>query len=155
MHLPIVGEPYRVIAYHRPTLLTHLLDLNDDDRYGRFATSLSNAEITSYVNRIDLERDIGLAVASADERIIGFIHLAVHGDAAELGASVSAPWRRQGVAQQLFKAAVKSARSAGIREIHLATAHPVARHILTRLGYPCRMQMTYPRGVVPLQDTAA
>lgn len=155
MHPPIVGEPYRVIAFHRPALLTHLLDLNDDDRYGRFASSLSDAGIASYVNRIDLEKDIGLALASADGRMIGFIHLAIHGDAAELGASVSAPWRRQGVAQQLFKAAVKSARNAGICEIHLATAHPVARHILARLGYPSRMQMTYPRGVVPLLDTAA
>lgn len=155
MHPPIVREPYRVTACQRPALLLHLQGLNDDDRYGRFATSLSDAGIASYVSRIDLQEDIGLAVASADERIVGFIHLAVHKDTAELGASVSAPWRRQGVAQQLFIAAVESARDVGVREIHLATAHPVARHILAILGYPCRMQMTYPRGVVPIQDRGA
>lgn len=150
MHRPILGQPYRVTDEHRASVLAHLLALDNDDRYGRFATALSDAGISTYVSRIDLTRDIGLAVVGADEKVIGFIHLALHRHSAELGASVSEHWRKQGVAYRLFKTAVIQARVAGIREIHLATAHPVARHIFTKLGYECQLNPSYPRGVVGL-----
>lgn len=150
MHWPMLGEPYRVSNEQRASVLAHLLALDNDDRYGRFATSLSDAGISTYVSRIDFMLDIGLAVAGADKQVIGFIHLAVHGEAAELGASVSALWRKQGVAHQLFKTAAIHAESAGMRAIYLATAHPVARHIFTKLGYECHLNSSYPRGVVRL-----
>ena len=73
---PIPGEPYRIIASQRTRVLDHLQALDDDDRYGRFATSLSDTGIAAYVGRIDFERDIGLAVAAVDEPVIGFVHLA-------------------------------------------------------------------------------
>lgn len=151
---PIPGEPYRIIASQRTRVLDHLLALDDDDRYGRFATSLSDTGIAAYVGRIDFERDIGLAVAAVDEPVIGFVHLAVHGDSAELGASVSAPWRKQGVARLLFEATVETARMLEIREIHLATAHPVARYIFAKLGLSCLRNETYPRGIVVLAPKA-
>lgn len=147
---PMASAPFRIAAGERTAVLAHLLALDADDRYGRFATYLSDAAIAAYVDRLDLARDIGLAVADADERIIGFIHLAIHGDAAELGASVALAWRKQGVAYRLFQTAIQQARTAGIGEIHLAAAHPVARHIFARLGHACRLNPTYPRGIVGL-----
>lgn len=150
MHPPILRGPYRVADAHRASVLAHLLALDNDDRYGRFATSLSDAGISAYVGSIDFTRDIGLAVAGADEQVIGFVHLAVHGDSAELGASVSASWRKLGVAHRLFKTAAIQGSATGIREIHLATAHPVARHIFKTLGYECLMNPNYPRGVLGL-----
>lgn len=150
MYLPISGEPYRVANGQSASVLAHLLALDNDDRYGRFATALSDAGIAAYVSRIDFTLDIGLAVAGADQQVIGFIHLAVHGDAAELGASVSPHWRKQGVAHRLFKTAAIQARAAGVQEIHLATAHPVSRHIFTKLGYECHLNPSYPRGIVGL-----
>ncbi len=150
MRQPMPSAPFGIAAGQRAAVLGHLLALDSDDRYGRFATSLSDAAIAAYVGRIDLARDIGLAVADTDARVIGFMHLAVHGDAAELGASVALPWRKQGVAHSLFQAAVNQAQAAGIREIHLAAAHPVARHIFAKLGYACRLNPTYPRGIVGL-----
>lgn len=150
IHRPILGEPYRVTNEQRASVLAHLLALDNDDRYGRFATSLSDAGIADYVSRIDFAQDIGLAVAGTDEQVIGFIHLAPHGYSAELGASVSAQWRKLGVAHQLFKTAAFQAQVAGFREIHLATGHPVAMHIFTKLGYECHLNPSYPRGVVGL-----
>lgn len=143
-------EPYRITALQSSSVLAHLLALNEDDRHGRFATTLSDMGIEAYVSRIDFEKDIGLAVAAADEKVIGFIHLAVHGNSADLGASVSLPWRKLGVAHQLFQTAASHARAVGLREIHLASAHPVARHIFAKLGYACLLHPTYPRGVVKL-----
>jgi len=144
------GEPYRVTNGLRTLVLAHLLALDGDDRYGRFGVSLSDAGISSYVGSIDFRRDIGLAVEGSDGNIIGFIHLACHGYSAELGASVSGVWRKQGIAHRLFKSALNQAPAAGIGEIHLAAAHPVARHIFTKLGYGCRLNPGYPRGLIKL-----
>lgn len=150
MPWPMRREPQRVADGQRAAVLAHLLALDPDDRYARFATPLSDAGIARYVSCIDFEHDIGLMVTAADAQVIGFIHLAMHGEVAELGASVAALQRKQGIAHALFKTAASAARGAGVHEIHLATAHPVARHILARLGYPCTLQPTYPRGVVGL-----
>ncbi len=151
MQVPLFGEPFRVTTGERPAVLAHLLQLSADDRYGRFATSLSDNGIEAYVARIDFARDIGVATAGNNGQVTGFIHLAVYGDSAELGASVGARWRRQGIARQLFSGAVELALMGGIREIHLATGHPVARRIFAGMGYPCLLRASYPRGVVELK----
>jgi GNAT superfamily N-acetyltransferase len=151
MQEPLSGEPFRVTAGERPAVLAHLLQLSADDRYGRFATSLSDNGIEDYVARINFARDIGVAITGNDGQVKGFIHLAVYGDEAELGASVGAQWRRQGIARQLFSGAVQLALKEGIREIHLATGHPVAKRIFSGMGYPCLLRATYPRGVIELK----
>ncbi len=145
------GEPVRIGAAWRHAVLAHLLALDADDRYARFATALSDAGIAAYVRGIDLQRDICLATTDPAGRTSGFIHLAVAGAVAELGASVQPRWRRQGLARRLFAAAVGFARAGGLREIHLATAHPVARRIFASLGYACTLQLAYPRGVVAME----
>lgn len=145
-----LGEPVRLDAVWRPAVRKHLLALSPDDRYGRFATALSDAGIAAYAERIDVARDICFATVESDGRLSGFIHLAVYGEVAELGASVLPRWRKQGRARRLFAAALTVASASGIREIHLATGHPVARRICGRLGYLCKTQSVYPRGVVSL-----
>jgi len=140
-----------VTAGERPAVLAHLLQLNADDRYGRFATSLSDNGIEAYVARIDFAQDICVATTGKDGQIAGFVHLAVHGDSAELGASVDARWRRQGLARRLFADAVELALTGSIREIHLATGHQVARRIFAGMGYPCLLRATYPRGIIVLR----
>lgn len=151
MQEPLLGEPFRVTAGERPAVLAHLLQLSADDRYGRFATSLSDNGIEAYVARINFTRDICVATAGSNGQLTGFIHLAVNGDSAELGASVGARWRRQGLARQLFSDAVELALMGGVREIHLATGHQVARQIFDEMGYPCLLRATYPRGIVVLR----
>jgi GNAT superfamily N-acetyltransferase len=147
----LLKEPLRVTTSGRPAVLAHLLQLNADDRYGRFATALSDNGIDAYVARIDFARDICVAISGTDGQIAGFVHLAVYGDGAELGASVDARWRRQGMARALFSGAVQLALEDGIREIHLATGHPAARRIFTGMGYPCQLRASYPRAVVTLR----
>lgn len=148
---PLLCEPVRLHAVWRQAVRKHLLALGPDDRYGRFATALSDAAITAYAERIDFARDLCFATVEPDGLLSGFIHLAVYGEVAELGASVLPIWRKQGRARQLFAAALTVASASGIREIHLATGHPVARRICGRLGYLCKTQSVYPRGVVSLE----
>ncbi|MFH1659748.1 MAG: GNAT family N-acetyltransferase [Pseudomonadota bacterium] len=147
------GEPRRLTAAARPAVLAHLLALSADDRYGRFATALSDAGIVAYNGRIDFGDDICLATQESDGRLSGFIHLAVHGAVAELGASVLPHWRQQGRARLLFGAALAAAAAGGMREIHLATGHPAARHICAGLGYAMTEGAGYPRVRVQLPQS--
>lgn len=148
-----VKAPRRLTAVARPAVLAHLLALSADDRYGRFATALSDAGIVAYAGRIDFGDDICLATQESDGRLSGFIHLAVHGAVAELGASVLPHWRRQGRARLLFGAALAAAAAGGICEVHLATGHPAARHICAGLGYAMTEGMSYPRVRVHLPQS--
>jgi GNAT superfamily N-acetyltransferase len=144
------GEPRRLTAVARPAVVAHLLALSADDRYGRFATTLTDTGIAVYGERIDFARDLCFATCEPDGVISGFIHLAVHGDVAELGASVLPPWRRQGLARSLFGRALTAAAAGGIGEVLLATGHPAARHICAGLGYAMQENRTYPRVRVSL-----
>lgn len=141
----MIDETVRLGAVWRPAVEKHLLALSPDDRYGRFASALSDAAVAAYAGRIDFARDLCLAIVEADGRLSGVIHLAVHGQVAELGASVLPGWRRQGRARRLFAAALDAAAVLGIREVHLATGHPAARHICGGLGYSLREGAAYPR----------
>jgi GNAT superfamily N-acetyltransferase len=141
----VSDETVRLGAVWRPAVEKHLLALSPDDRYGRFASALSDAAVAAYAGRIDFARDLCLAIVEADGRLSGVIHLAVHGQVAELGASVLPGWRRQGRARRLFAAALDAAAALGIREVHLATGHPAARHICGGLGYLLREGAAYPR----------
>ena len=146
----LAGTVLRLDAIWRPAVRKHLLALGPDDRYGRFASPLPDVAVVAYADSIDFAHDLCFAIVEPDGQLSGFLHLAVHGQVAELGASVLPGQRRQGRARCLFKTALASAVDQGIREIHLATGHPVARRICGRLGYLCKTQSVYPRGVVSL-----
>jgi len=142
----------RLDAVWRPAVGKHLLALSPDDRYGRFASPLPDAAVAAYVESIDFAHDLCFATVEPEGCMSGFLHLAVHGKVAELGASVLPGQRRRGRAHGLFKTALASAADQGIREIHLATGHPVARHICAGLGYPMREGSGYPRVRVGLGE---
>lgn len=150
----IAGRPFatplRLTAAWRRAVLLHLLALDRDDRYGRFASPLSDDGIATYVAGIDFSNDYCFATIEADGQLSGFIHLAVHQQVAELGASVLSSQRRQGRGRRLFGAALVYAAARGIREIHLATGHPVARRICVGLGFGLTEGLGYPRVKVGL-----
>jgi hypothetical protein len=146
------GAVLRLDAVWRPAVGKHLLALDPDDRYGRFASPLPDAAVVAYADSIDFAHDLCFAIVEPDGRLSAFLHLAVHGQVAELGASVLPGQRRQGRARCLFKTALASAVDQGIREIHLATGHPVARHICAGLGYGMLEGAGYPRVRVGLGE---
>ena len=66
----------RLAAGDRAAILAHLLALNPDDRYGRFASALSDQAIASHVVRIALNRDLAFGIGENSGRLSAFIHLA-------------------------------------------------------------------------------
>lgn len=135
----------RLDATWREAVQQHLLALDADDRYGRFASPLADAAIVAYVECIDFTNDLCFGTPDAHGTLSGFLHLARFGTQAELGASVVATARRQGLARQLFAGALGEAARAGVQEILLATGHPAARHICAGLGYAQVEGRGYPR----------
>lgn len=134
----------------RPAILDHLLALSPSDRYGRFASVPSDQAIATYVSGMDLKQDLGFGIRGLSGRLAAFIHLPLCGEVAELGASVLAAYRQQGYARRLFADALEEAERQGIREVHLATGHPAARHICRSLGYRLQESFGHPRVRVQL-----
>ncbi len=148
--IPLPARPVlRLTPTHRRSVAQHLLALDADDRYSRFASALSDAGIAAYVRRIDFARDPCFGIVEPGGGLSGFIHLAVCEDVAELAASVLPPWRRRGRARQLIDVALRFAAAIGIREVHLATGHPAA-HICGGLGHHTLVGSEYPRVRVQL-----
>ncbi|MFN4340544.1 MAG: GNAT family N-acetyltransferase [Azonexus sp.] len=135
----------RLTSSHRCSVARHLLALNGDDRYSRFASALSDTGIALYVQSIDFEQDPCFGIVEPEGSLSGFIHLAVWEDVAELAASVLPPWRRRGQARQLIDIALCFAAAIGIREVHLATGHPAVRHICSGLGHHILVGSEHPR----------
>lgn len=140
----------RLRTSDRGAILDHLLALNADDRYGRFASALSDHAIAAYVDRLALDRDAGFGIGDVTGHLSGFIHLAVHGATGEIGASVLPACRRCGQARQLFAATFRHARQIGMTHIHLATGHPAAIRISHALAYPVERRASAPRAIISL-----
>jgi GNAT superfamily N-acetyltransferase len=102
-------------ANERPQLLTHLLALDAEDRYLRFAHMLSDDGIRHYIESIDLTRDAVFVVTGIDLEIIGAAHLAHEDGHAQLGISVLPESRGQGIGGALLERCAARARNWGMR----------------------------------------
>jgi GNAT superfamily N-acetyltransferase len=140
--------PRRLDGADKPAILKHLLALSPEDRYSRFASTLSDSAIANYVEKIDFERDGGLGIIDSAGTLVAFIHLARHWHKAELGASVRLAARHQGYARDLFKIALNEAELLGIRRVHLATGHPAALRIAQGLGFRLKTSPIMPRASI-------
>ena len=139
----------RLAAGDRGAILEHLLALNRDDRYGRFASALSDDAVAGYVARIALPPDLAFGIGIGGP-LSAFIHLAVHGRVGELAASVLPAYRRQGQARSLFAVALAHAGRLGMTHVHLASGHPAALRISRGLGYAVEIRPTTPRATINL-----
>ncbi|MED5622142.1 GNAT family N-acetyltransferase [Ideonella sp. BN130291] len=105
-------------ARHRTRILTHLLSLNESDRYLRFGYAASDEQITRYVDLIDFERDEVFGVFNRRLQLIAMAHLAYPDTAeaslAEFGVSVLGKARGRGYGARLFDHAVLHARNRGV-----------------------------------------
>jgi hypothetical protein len=63
-------------AGHRDQILSHLLQLNDEDRRLRFGTQTPDEVIALYVERLDFNKDTIFGIFNAELSLIGMAHLA-------------------------------------------------------------------------------
>jgi GNAT superfamily N-acetyltransferase len=113
--------PIRSLASrHRPRILSHLLALNERDRYLRFGYAASDSQISRYVEQMDFARDEVFGVFNRHLELVAMAHLAylepsaASRPAAEFGVSVAAVARGRGYGDRLFDHAALHARNRGI-----------------------------------------
>lgn len=128
---PTAGEGYRWVPVrsltvrHRRRVAEHLLGLGESDRYLRFGHVASNAQIESYVERIDFDRDEVFGVFNRRLELVAMAHLAylapVDGEvtSAEFGVSVSEHLRGRGMGSRLFHHSMLHARNRGVDTLHV------------------------------------
>ncbi|MBL8331275.1 MAG: GNAT family N-acetyltransferase, partial [Rubrivivax sp.] len=60
---------------HRSRILTHLLGLDEHDRYMRFGFAASDAQIGHYTDSLDFERDELFGIFNRRLELIAMAHL--------------------------------------------------------------------------------
>ena len=104
---------------HRARIATHLLELDENDRYLRFGYQANDEQIGRYAAQLDFERDEIFGVFNRRLELIAMAHLAfIHEPGApagaEFGVSVSKKARGRGFGARLFDRAVMHARNEGV-----------------------------------------
>ncbi len=156
--------PIRALsARHRPRILKHLLALESHDRYLRFGSVATDAQITHYVDLIDFESDEVFGIFNRRLELLAAAHLA-YGRArpaqreplsTEFGVSVAQRVRGRGYGTRLFERAALNARNRGVGRltIHaLSENHPMlliarkAGAIVVRDGSESQAEVILPPG---------
>ncbi len=104
----------------RTLILSHLLALNERDRYLRFGYPASDEQIGRYVEQLNFEHDEVFGIFNRRLDILAMAHLAYLDNgatprrAAEFGVSVAKNARGRGYGDRLFDHAALHARNRGI-----------------------------------------
>ena len=97
----------------------HLLALPPEDARLRFGSAVSAETIARYVDGIDFDEDEVFGVHGDGLKLVGAAHLALSGDAAELGVSVLPGQRGRGVGAALVARAAEHARNRRVPQLFM------------------------------------
>ena len=116
---PIVVPIRSLGPAYRERIATHLLALDDADRYLRFGYKASDEQISRYVADLNFERDEIFGIYNRHLELVAMAHVAFATDAqhqqcAEFGVSVLKKARGRGYGRRLFERAVIHARNEGV-----------------------------------------
>lgn len=104
---------------HRERIASHLLALDEHDRYLRFGYPANDEHIRRYTDQLDFDRDDIFGIYNRKLELIAVAHLAFMVEegkqpATEFGVSVSKKARGRGYGARLFDRAVTHARNEGV-----------------------------------------
>ena len=104
---------------HRARIATHLLALDEHDRYLRFGYAATDEQIQRYADSLDFDHDDIFGVYNRRLELIAMAHLAFSRDpehlgCAEFGVSVLKKGRGRGYGSRMFERAVMHARNEGV-----------------------------------------
>ena len=120
----------------RDALRTHFLALDAQDRRLRFGVSLSDDGLSTYVARIDFERDAVFGVYDDEMGLAGVGHLARAEGFAELGVSVLPSHRGEGIGGALLARTHVHARNWGVPTLfmHCLAENGAMMHLARKQG---------------------
>jgi GNAT superfamily N-acetyltransferase len=157
---PYGWVPIRVLAArHLPRIVAHLQALDEHDRYLRFGSPSSDAQVEAYARSIHFERDEVFGVFDRRLRLVAMAHLAYpparDGEPpanAEFGVSVAKRLRGRGVGERLFAHAALHARQRGVDTllVHALSENKAMLHIARKAGATIERDGPDSRAVVRL-----
>lgn len=119
-------------ARHRARILSHLLALDEGDRYLRFGYAASDGQLARYADLIDFSHDEVFGIFNRRLELLAVAHLAMPVTAtqgaraeAEFGVSVLPKARGRGYGRRLFDHAVLHARN---RRIDTLVIHALSEN---------------------------
>jgi GNAT superfamily N-acetyltransferase len=124
-HQPLALVPIRSIGpSERGRVASHLIALDEHDRYLRFGYVASDEQIHRYVDALDFDRDDIFGIYNRKLELIAMAHLAFSVDPrraswAEFGVSVLPHARGRGYGARLFDRAVMHSRNQGVTVIYI------------------------------------
>lgn len=131
----------RLGARHRRRIAVHLQALDEHDRYLRFGYLATDAQIQSYVDGLDFERDAIFGIYNRRLQLVAMAHLAFSVDSsfdacAEFGVSVLPTARGHGYGGKLFARAMRHARNEGVQLmfIHALSENTAMINIARKAG---------------------
>jgi RimJ/RimL family protein N-acetyltransferase len=109
---------------HLDAIKTHMLALDERDRYLRFGYAANDEQIERYIDALDFERDEIYGIFNRHLEIVAMAHLAIcrqdgRKDFAEFGVSVSAHARGRGYGAHLFERAMIQARNDKVYQMYI------------------------------------
>ncbi|HET6598699.1 MAG TPA: GNAT family N-acetyltransferase, partial [Burkholderiaceae bacterium] len=112
---------------HRDRIAAHLQALTESDRYLRFGSPSTDAQISKYVDTLDFEQDEVFGIFNRRLQLIAMAHLAhatsaatpKHPSMSEFGVSVLPKARSRGFGQRLFEHAMLHARNRGVETLFI------------------------------------
>ena len=115
----------------------HLKNLSDTDRYTRFCYNIKDENIDQFIlSMLYNFDDHHLFTATANDKIIGFGHLAREGNDWELAVSVDSKHQGQGVANGLMDFMIDWGKTRGIHSVfmHCITQNQKIQHLARKHG---------------------
>ena len=126
----------RLAEASRPALRRHFLSLEGEDVRLRFGVTIAPAAIVTYVDGIDCDADAVFGVYDDELALAGVAHVGFTEDLAELGVSVLAAHRGQGIGSALLARAAEHVRNRFVTRLfmHCLAENATMLHIARKLG---------------------
>lgn len=124
--------PRKLSILDKSRIIVHLQSLEGEERRLRFGGAVSDDYIANYVETTCGQSDSKwFGVDHIDGHIVAACHVAIINSDAELGCSVDADYRGQGLAQAMFDRAVTWLRTKGINHVfmHCLSENGAMKHI--------------------------
>ena len=115
----------------------HLKNLSDTDRYTRFCYNIKDENIDQFIlSMLYNFDDHHLFTATANDKIIGFGHLAREGDDWELAVSVDSAYQGQGVADKIMSFMIDWGKTRSVHSVfmHCITQNAKIQHLARKHG---------------------
>lgn len=133
--------PILLSSSQKDLIKQHLINLDDDSKRMRFGYSISDENISQYVEK-SLDTRTNFWYAYVDEgKCIGAVHIALIGDTAELGISINQEFRGKKLSNNLFERALTHLKAFRISHITMQclSENAVIQHLAKKYGLKVRV----------------